>query len=281
MRAPPATHGRTRAKERPARAKEAREAGDAIDPRIRARRAEVLRDEARHRLKLAVVALAAVLVVLGGWLVLHSQLFSARVVTVVGSVHTPVSEIVDAAGLAQHPPLIDVNGSTAARIEQLPWVAHATVAREWPDGVKITVVERTPVAAVHERAPGSGWAVVDRAGVVLTVDASQPAGMATVGGVVAAGAPGSVVASARPALEVAASLPAAFRAEVASVAQDPHGDVTLQLTSALTVYLGSTGGLSTKYEDVAAILAHGSLQAGDQIDVAVPNAPVVRPPGQG
>ena len=218
-----------------------------------------------------------VLLVLGGGLALHSRLFSARVVTVVGAVHTPPSEIIDAAGAAQHPPLIDVNGPTAARVQPLPWVAHATVAREWPDGVKVTVVERTPVATVRERSPGSGWAVVDRSGVVLAVAAAHPAGLETIGGVASAGAPGSVIAGVRPALAVAADLPTAFRAQVADVAQDPHGDVTLQLTSPLTVYLGSTGELSKKYEDVAAILAGASLQAGSQIDVSVPNAPVVRP----
>lgn len=268
---------RTRAHARRAHEGDGRPPREGIDPRIRARRAAVLRNEARRRLKLALLVLVGVLLVVGGWLVLHSRLFSARVVTVVGSVHTPASQIIDAAGLAQHPPLVDVNGSTAARIERLPWVAHATVAREWPDGVKVTVVERTPVATVREKAPRSGWAVVDHAGVVLTVDAARPPGLETIAGSAHAGAPGSVVASARPALAVARSLPTAFRAQVADVAQDPHGDVTLQLTSPLTVYLGSTGDLSKKYEDVAAILAGASLQAGSQIDVSVPNAPVVRP----
>ena len=96
---------------------------------------------------MALVAVGAA--VAGGWWLLHSRLLSAKVVTVVGSVHTPAAEIEAVAGVSGHPPLLDVDsGAAEARLEQLPWVRSATVARQWPDGVKITVVEQTPVAAV-------------------------------------------------------------------------------------------------------------------------------------
>ena len=248
----------------------------AIDPRIRARRAEVLRSEARRRLRVALTVLAAVLLVAAGWLLLHSRLFSARVVTVVGAVHTPVAQVIDAAGLADHPPLLDVGPAAAAGVERLPWVAGATVVREWPDGVRITVRERVPVGIVEEAGTPPRWAVVDRRGTVLAVT-GRPPPLPRVVASTRPGTPGSVVPHLGAALRVAATLPPAFRAQVASVSEDRAGDVTLKLTSALTVYLGSTVNLHEKYEDVAAILAGAALQAGSTLDVAAPATPVVRP----
>jgi cell division protein FtsQ len=246
-----------------------------IDPRIRERRAAVLRRQARRRLRTVACLLAVVVVLAGGWLLLHSRLFSARVVTVVGSVHTPRSEIIAVAGLADRPPLIDVNGSAAARLERLPWVASATVVREWPDGVRITVVERAPVAAMAVPAPGSGWAVLDRSGKVLADTAGRPSGLVEVAGTAPPGAPGTTDRGARAAVTVAASLPPALQGEVAEVLEGAGGTVTLHLTSPLTVDLGSTVDLNEKYEDVAAILAGAPLAAGDVIDVTAPGDPVV------
>lgn len=249
-----------------------RERVDAIDPRIRARRAEVLRGQARRRLRVALGVLAALVLVVGGWALLHSRVFSARVVKVVGAVHTPTSEIVAAAGLADHPPLIDVTGAAAARLERLPWVARATVAREWPDGVRITVVERTPVAAASD---GSGWVLVARSGKILARTTAPPATLVRVSTLATPGPPGTTLRSGRPALTVAASLPNAFRSQVASVQAGPHDTVTLHLTSGLTVNLGSTVALAHKYEDVAAILSGAQLASGEIIDVSAPDAPIV------
>ena len=249
----------------------------AIDPRIRARRAEVLRTEARRRLRAALAVLGAVVVLAGGWFALHSRLFAARVVTVVGAVHTPVDRIVTAAGLADHPPLIDVGAAAVAGVERLPWVAQATVSREWPDGVRITVRERMPVAVVQEVPASAGWALVDRRGRVLAVSTRPLQGLPHVESAVAPGPPGARARDVRAALAVVRSLPKAFAGQVASVAEDRKGDVTLQLTSALTVYLGSTEQLRQKYEDVAAILEGATLTPGSTIDVAAPATPVVRP----
>jgi hypothetical protein len=61
------------------------------------------------------------------------------------------------------------------------------------------------------------------------------------------------------------------------VEQSPQ-ELTLQLTSPVTVDLGSTVQLRQKFEDVAAILAGASLHTGDVIDVSAPRAPVVTAP---
>jgi cell division protein FtsQ len=51
-----------------------------------------------------------------------------------------------------------------AQLEQLPWVAHATVMRLLPDHLRISITERTPVAFVRQ---GSRIGLVDANGVLL------------------------------------------------------------------------------------------------------------------
>jgi cell division protein FtsQ len=131
----------------------------AIDPRISARRAAVIKAQGRRRLYILVGIAAVVVLAVGAWFVLHSPLFAARSVSVTGNVHETTAQVVAQAGLAGHPPLLDVNGgAAAARIEQLPWVRSATVRVSWPDGVHIAVTEEAPLAAVA--VPGGRWAAV-------------------------------------------------------------------------------------------------------------------------
>jgi len=266
-----------------------------VDPRIRVRRAAVTRQLGRRRRRLLLTAVLVVGVVTGAWFLLHSSLFTARVVVVHGEVHTTVREIEAAAGVLSHPPLIDVDpGAVASRLERLPWIATAAVDRQWPDGLRISVVERTPVAVIRLSHPApsgatqahvgagspaptvAGWAEVDRTGRVLADVSSPPAGLVPVTAPVSPGVPGTNVGTAAaPGLAVAASLPKAFSAQVTGVDVGHGGVVTLTMTSPVTVDLGDVVELPAKYEDVAAILAGAKLAAGDVIDVSVPRAPVV------
>lgn len=254
-----------------------------MDPRIHRRRTEVARRVGRRRLGVVLALLVVTATGTGGWFLLHGSLFSARVLRVIGSAHTPSATVLATAGLAAHPPLIDVDpGAAAARIEQLPWVATASVHREWPDGVVVTVHERTPVAVVElGRGGQSGpWAEVDRSGRVLADVPAPPhlARLASTGPPPAVPAPGGELGPAYDgALAVAASLPPAFAAQVAAVVVEPGGTVGLRLTTPVSVELGSTSQLSAKYEDVAAVLAGAPLAAGDVIDVSVPESPVIVP----
>ncbi len=93
---------------------------------------------------------------LGGWFLLHSPLFSASAVTVTGNTHESTAQVIDQAGLASQPALLDVDaGAVTTRLEQLPWVRSASVNVSWPDGVHISVVEETPRLVVSKRV-GSG-----------------------------------------------------------------------------------------------------------------------------
>jgi cell division protein FtsQ len=211
----------------------------------------------------------------GVLLALHTDLFSARHVTVRGDRHTPVATIEAVAGLSDHPPLVDVDpGLSSERLARLPWVAKAVVERRWPDSVTVTVTERTPVAAV---ALGSGGvAVVDATGRVLADESRIPAGTVVLDVPVAPGRPGSVLAgSATPALRVVRDLPRLLRPRVTSVTGGRGGAVTLGLAGDLTADLGPAVELGAKFEALESLLAETTLTAGDTVDLAVPYEPTV------
>jgi cell division protein FtsQ len=59
-----------------------------------------------------------------------------------------------------------------AELERLPWVAHATVMRLLPNRMRVSVVERTPVAFVRQ---GGHIGLVDAAGVLLDMPSDAKA----------------------------------------------------------------------------------------------------------
>jgi cell division protein FtsQ len=248
-----------------------------MDPRLSARRTAVLRQQGQRRLRMVVIGLAGTALIVAAWFLLHSPLFAARSLTVTGNAHESAAEVVAQAGLASHPPLLDVDaGAAASRIEQLPWVRSAVVQVSWPDGVHIVVTEETPRLVVS--VPGGAWKSMGADGRVLGVSAARPPGLLLLTVPQQPGAPGSVLpARDEAALRVAATLPASFAAQVTGVTVEPQGWVQLSLTTPIVVDIGSTAELTAKYEDISAILAGAALHNGDVIDVSVPQAPTVTP----
>jgi cell division protein FtsQ len=247
-----------------------------------ARRTAVIRQQGRRRLRILVTGLLCTVALVGAWYLLHSPLFSARSVTVVGAVHETAAQVKAASGLSSRTPLMDVDrGAVSDRIEQLPWVKSAAVAVSWPDGVRITLIEESPLVAVPE--VGGRWATVSADGRVLqvsSVSTTPPAGLRSLTVPQAPGPPGSILpARDRVGLLVAATLPPSFAAQVTGVTVEPAGWVQLAMTTPIVVNIGSGTQLEAKYEDVSSILAGASLQSGDVIDVSVPRAPTVGPAG--
>ncbi len=248
----------------------------AIDPRFDARRQQVRRrSTTRRRVLLGLLALVSLLAA-SAWPLLHSRYFSARVLSVTGNTHTPSATILSAAGLADHPPMIDVHPSAVvAALRNLPWVASASVALHWPDGVALSVTERVPVAFVLE---GSRVAEVDATGRVLALVASAPSGLVQLVSVGTPGAPGTTVAPAAPALEVLDALPVALQGLVTAAAPTSSGGVDLALSDGVGVRFGPPRQLQAKFEDIASVVAGASLAAGSLLDVTVPTYPAVTPP---
>ena len=273
-----ASAGATRRNAAPSTRRRSAGSGD-VDPRLDQRRRDVARGR-RRRWWIGFGALAGtVLLVFGGWAMLHSSVFSVRTVHVTGAsslVHDPV---VSASGITNGRPLISIDTAAAATsVEAIPFVKTATVTLRWPSTVTIAITMRTPVAYV---ATGGRFARIDATGRVLarspnppTKFAPIPLAMDVVG--VSPRQPGSWLPNkAAPAVKVAAKVPPAFRGQVAKVVGNADGTVTLQMTSPVTIELGTADKLHAKFSDVAAIIAGTSLHAGDVVDVSVPQASTI------
>ncbi|HEU5342381.1 cell division protein FtsQ/DivIB [Edaphobacter sp.] len=121
----------------------------------------------------------AVLVMLGAcagaamlvrnWL-MHDARFvvpSASAIEFTGNVHTTRDDLLNVFGDDIERNIFYVPlAQRRAEVEQLPWVAHATVMRLLPNHLRVSVVERTPVAFVRQ---GSRIGLVDANGVLLTM----------------------------------------------------------------------------------------------------------------
>lgn len=249
-----------------------------MDPRISARRAEVTRQQGRRRLHLAGIVVAVAAVIFGVWCLLHSSMFSARAVSVVGATHETGDQIEAAAGLSGHPALLDVNAGAEERgIERLPWIRSASVSVQWPDGVHVVVTER--VATLVMTTAAGTWAELDTDGRVLADVSTRPPGLIEVTGTQPPGAPGTVLGAAdQLGLRIAATLPPSFRAQVTEVKVVSAGFVQLAMTTPILVDIGDGTQLQAKYEDISAALAGATLHDGDTIDVSVPGAMTVTGP---
>ena len=209
----------------------------AIDPRLRARRIAVRRDEGRRRLRrltgLGVVA-AAVVLALG---VTRSPVLDVDRLEVTGAAHTPTDVVQHATGIRRHAPMTDVDLDRARQgVLALPWVRSVSITRDWPATVKVVVAERTAVAVVT--AGSAGFALVDGDGRVLETSAAAPAGFMLLANVPTPGPPGtSIDSSASEALEVARVVPASLRPKVSTVVVQTDG-VELRLVAGGVVRLG-------------------------------------------
>jgi cell division protein FtsQ len=248
-----------------------------MDPRIRRRRVEVRREEGRRRFRVLIGVTTVTALGCAGWAANGSSLLDVDHVVVAGASHTTVEEARFASGLRLGQALSAIDpGAAVHGVETLPWVRHATVVRQWPGTVRITLEERQPVA-VAEAGEGRS-ALVDGSGRILDVVDDVPPGLALLTGLPPAGPAGSVLGpEGVAALTVAVALPAELRARIAGVApaEGGHGEVDIRLNPEGMVRLGLPEDLPHKFEAIRTVLAEVDLRNLAVLDVRRPDSPVL------
>lgn len=246
-----------------------------IDPRLRARRQEVARGRARKRLR-RVAAVAAVLGVgAAGYGLAHSPLLDIDAVHLEGAVGSRASAVAAAADVDAGTAMVALDpDAVARRVEALAWVESASVRRDWPGTVVVSVAPREPVAR-HRNGQ-----VLDAAGRFLGTP--DPAAGPLPEAVVPAGEPGSVLAPEHRAVgAVLAAVPEPLDAAVDS-ATVVDGEVVLTLTDGIRVRFGGPERATAKFVALGALLDQADRATIATIDVRVPTSPsLTRTPGSG
>ncbi len=244
-----------------------------IDPRIRARRIEVRRDEGHRRLQRLVDAGIVLGVALAFLAALFTPLLDVDAVRVAGAQHTGADLIRERAGVALGDRLASVDlPGVGRRVAALPWVGTVAVHRRVDGVVTITVTERTAVAALGT---GPGALLVDRDGRVLGPAAAAPnvGPVVALTGVGAAPAPGSFLdADQADALLVAQRIARGAPGAVASLAAD---GLTAQLLQGGEVRFGDASQLEAKVRSLRTVLDQVDLRCLAVLDLRLPGSPVL------
>ena len=220
----------------------------------------------RRRWPQRVVVLVVLLALLAaaGWLVGFSSVFAVTHVGVT-NVHRISPDLVrEVAAVPAGLPLARQDlAAIETRVSAIPQVSAVTVGREWPNGIKITIVERKPLLGILQPA---GYAIVDRGGVVFETQPSLPKG------VLLADVDPANVALLGEVGTIAVAMPASLKKKVARIGATSANAVNVILTNGVRVNWGSAADSALKAELVATLLK----QHPSMIDVSSPHNPAVR-----
>lgn len=213
-------------------------------------------------------ALALVVAVVAGWLLLASSMFGVRDVQVSGTSLVNEQQVREAIGLGPDDALVTVDTSAAAdRVQHLAPVAEVTVSRSLPSTLVVRITERSPVATVT--VDGASW-VIDAEGV--------PYAEASAVGEAAEGLlpleienPSADDHATREAVAVISGLDEPTRELVESVSAPSAAQVTLTLLDGREVIWGDSSKMNDKLTMLPGVLTH----SGSVFDISSPGAIVV------
>ena len=245
-----------------------------VDPRIRARRIAVRRDEGRRRLHRLLAVLGAAAVVGLAALATRTPLLDVDHVIVTGAEHTTPAAVIRAAQVRLGEPITDVDvGPARTAVASLPWVEHVEVARKWPGTIKITVVERAAVAQMVMS--DNRWLLLDATGRGLDLVDTFVPGIPSLWGIERAPTVGSTLHGADAALTVAAQLPDDVAAHVGGIAPSDDGGLDLALVEGGVVKFGPPTEIAAKFLAVRTVIEQVDLDDMAVLDVRVPAAPAL------
>ncbi len=292
----------------------------AVDPRMRQRVIDVKRAQGRRRLRVVIAVGCAVAVVAAMTGLIYSPVLAVRHIRVSGNAQLSTAQLLDTAGLAHHPLMVDVDPTAIERcLAAVPMVARSTVRRQWPATVTVSVVERIAVAQVPVAgspgggAPGSSGApsgssatastgsspvdtpgtslveAVDGTGRVLSGPRPATTRLPILTGLARPGRPGTwMVGGARLAAELAfaAALPGTLTSAVRTVTDTiTSGLVGVVVGPGATrptqVVVGDPDRLPAKVTALVTLLAQVPLATVQTVDIRVPDRPVLTPARSG
>lgn len=245
-----------------------------MEPKIRVRRAEVRKQEGRRRLRVVVALLVCLGVATAVWGATQSPLLDVDRIVVEGAARTGSAATIKASGVSRGTGMVDVEEQAVERrLRALPWVRSASVRREWPGTLRLSVLERTPVAITANL--GGSWAVVDTQGRVLAWEATPVPGLLVLGGLDAAGAPGATLApAARGLLDVARAVPSGLRPLISGATIGVDG-ISLGLVPEGRILLGEADALAEKLRAAQLVLEGVETSDLGVLDVRLPATPTV------
>ena len=93
--------------------------------------------------------------------------FKLRVVEINGRNHITHEELINALGLQKNEPILSINlTKKRKKVEQLGWVERAFLERILPDTLRLSIIERKPVALLQTQ---KGHQIIDQNGQILLI----------------------------------------------------------------------------------------------------------------
>jgi cell division protein FtsQ len=225
----------------------------------------------RGRRLVAAVIAATMVIVATSLVVSRSSLLHLRHLEVVGTTSLTRAEVVRLAGLSSSTNVLWFDpGAVERRLESDPWVATATVSRRLPATIRISVVERAPVAMIRDE---RGFTVLATDGVALSTMAADPAlpEIEIVAGSTSRW--GNAQARAAAARAIAGLVGGGRPAVVGAVVR--AGTLTVKLDGGTRVEFGEPVGIEAKAAAARRILRWASLQRASvaRVNVIAPDSP--------
>ncbi len=200
------------------------------------------------------------------------SLFDLREIVVSGNCYVSAQEIGRTSGFIQGENLLTAPvGRAARRLGALPWVESVSIHRILPHTLGIVIQERTPVAVIKgSGAPPTFW-LLATGGIIVQAVSGTSLELPTVNGVALSGEqPGARVADPRVAqtLSVLASKQLDGKGLRQIDFSDPT-DVTLHGGGDLVIQLGPLDGISSRIDELAALLDTIDLSKYRSIDMRI------------
>jgi len=241
--------------------------------RLRAERREVRRftGAARRRRRILLVCAGAVLALAGFVLITgFTPIMAVRTIDVVGTSRLSADAVRGALQGQLGVPLTLVDdGSIRSALAAFPEVESFAVEERPPSTLRVSIVERAPIASVVS--PSGGFDLVDAAGVVLQHGAERPAGYPLA--VDVAGNPTDAGFAAM--VPVLRSLPPELLGQIDTVTATGHDDVSFVIGSIRVVW-GSADDSALKSVILQRIMGAYAGQPVSVIDVSSTQAPVLQ-----